>query len=79
MQVENSAGASEIPAPGHADWQAPKTRHVGLLVQVTGHLLASLLGVAIGYYILCCVRPAEYNWWGLPIPGGSSAASGADP
>jgi hypothetical protein len=42
----------------------------GLLV---GHVLAALLGLAIGYYILCWLRPAEFNWWNLPIPGSWSA------
>jgi hypothetical protein len=33
-----------------------------------GHAIASILGLAIGYYILCWLRPAEFNWWNLPVP-----------
>jgi hypothetical protein len=40
----------------------------GFLVLVIGHILAALLGLALGYYIVCCLRPAEFNWWNLPVP-----------
>jgi hypothetical protein len=78
VRVENAVRVEEVIASSCLHRQGPETRRVGLMTQVTGHVLASLLGVAIGYYVLCCVRPAEYNWWGLPIPGSSSAMSAAE-
>jgi pSer/pThr/pTyr-binding forkhead associated (FHA) protein len=35
---------------------------------VFGHIVASLLGLAIGYYVVCWLRPEEFNWWNLPVP-----------
>jgi hypothetical protein len=47
---------------------ARKTYEPGWKVLLLGHVVASLLGLALGYYALCCLRPAEFNRWNLPIP-----------
>ena len=43
-------------------------RGPGARLVIVGHLVASLLGLAIGYYVICCLRPDEFNWWSLPVP-----------
>ncbi len=39
-----------------------------LAIYAVGHVLASVLGLALGYYLLCYVRP-EANFLDLPLPG----------
>jgi molecular chaperone DnaK len=41
---------------------------LGPLGTTLGHVLFSLLGVLIGYYILCCLLPEQYNYFNLPVP-----------
>jgi molecular chaperone DnaK len=47
-------------------------------LMVAGYVVSSVLGLAIGYYILMRVEPS-YNWYHLPLPGLSreAPASGA--
>ena len=42
-------------------------------------LVELLVGLAIGYYILCCIRPEQYNFLNLPVPFGSSDSQEAEP
>jgi hypothetical protein len=51
---------------------APPPRFAPIVPSTTllasGHIVAALLGLALGYYVLCCLRPEEFNWWDLPVP-----------
>jgi molecular chaperone DnaK len=39
-----------------------------LTIILAGYVISSLLGLAIGYYILMTIRP-EFNYWHLRLPG----------
>jgi len=41
---------------------------IATLVFVAGHILASVLGLAIGYYLLCWLNP-QMNFLELKLPG----------
>ena len=30
-----------------------------------GHVVASLIGLSLGYFVLCWLRPGEFNGWDL--------------
>lgn len=49
---------------------APKkdSGEVSWKTHLIGHVLASTIGLVVGYYILCLIRP-EANFLNLPLPG----------
>ena len=62
---------SQIPFSENAsDARSSKqsAANIKLAIGVMKHVIASLLGLIIGYYILCLVRP-ESNFLNLPLPG----------
>jgi molecular chaperone DnaK len=44
-----------------------RVRELPLWMRLTGHVLASAIGLAVGYYVLCLIRP-EANILDLPLP-----------
>lgn len=46
----------------------------GPMAMLMGHVVAALMGLTLGYYVLCCLRPAEFNRWDLPIPARMAAS-----
>jgi hypothetical protein len=46
----------------------PDRRDSSLLVRLAGHIVFALLGLALGYYILCWIDPRG-NVLHLPLPG----------
>lgn len=70
---------SQMPSPPMAEDQqvygqspsAPSRRRgrgAGTIVLLVGLAFSSIFGLGIGYYILCCIAPEEYNYYDLPIP-----------
>lgn len=51
----------------------------GRLRSIIELVSATLVGLAIGYYILCCIRPEQYNFLNLPVPFGSSTEPESEP
>ena len=49
-----------------------------LLINVAGHVVASLIGLSVGYYILCWMEPSA-NFLQLRLPGLSAGAPSAMP
>jgi molecular chaperone DnaK len=41
---------------------------LGSFLVVAAFVLSSVFGLGIGYYVLCCVAPEQYNHFDLPIP-----------
>lgn len=66
------------PEPGHEDTAAPKPRTVAYTKSndhrlpiwgvLLGHVIAGAVGLALGYYLLCWVRP-DLNMLNLNLPG----------
>jgi hypothetical protein len=39
------------------------------VIGVSGHIIFSLVGLALGYYLLCWLQPEQFNFLNLPLPG----------
>jgi predicted component of type VI protein secretion system len=65
-----SIGLTTLTAAQGRWWDANGIGSSALLV---GHFVAAVLGLALGYYILCWMRPADFNLWNLPVPNHASA------
>lgn len=62
-----AATLAETPASLTAgESPRPKKRNWGLILLLF-HLSAAVVGLGLGYYVLCCLRPTQYNYLNLPI------------
>ena len=57
-----------VPVTNSSDDETIRLRkQIRMAIFVTGHVVASFLGIALGYYILCWIRPsANFLNWDLP-------------
>ncbi len=64
--IDESSQTNGEPLISHR----PRRRIRGLPIQIKilGHLLASVIGLAVGYYVLCWISP-ESNFLNLELPG----------
>ena len=68
LERELTGGESSEEAKTLAVKSVTGRRPIEWVVFLTGYLVASLAGLAIGYYILCWIRPGA-NFLGLNLPG----------
>lgn len=69
--VSESPSDNSMPSisePRYSSRARPQRSVRSAVLQAIGHLLFSLLGLALGYYILCWLKP-EANFLDLPLPG----------
>ncbi|MCA9265933.1 MAG: Hsp70 family protein, partial [Planctomycetales bacterium] len=66
-ELQRSAPQLTPIAPRIRTTPRRRTRH-SILINLCGHLIASLLGLVMGYYILCWLRP-DMNFLQLSLPG----------
>jgi hypothetical protein len=62
-QAGQNVATATVVAPAGS-----RGRGLGTVILLLGLAFASVFGLGVGYYVLCCVAPERFNFLGLPIP-----------